>query len=230
MQVAVAKKNYPRAIRNYTVFIFFILLASAAYGYFQFTKLSTAQAALGEGQAFADTLRASSAKFESTYTDLKRLFDEDFKTIADSVQAVYPSEESYTKLTRLLDDFMQQNNKSFDPIFMSDLRFSQPRVSVNKDYSILPFTLTLSTTRSNFEKFLRFVESSGALGNGSSLVGVRLMDLRSISINFSTEQSAFAAGATATAPVPLLNVSVALNAYFQAPSEMAAPVTPATPR
>lgn len=228
--VAVAKKNYPRQIRNYSVFIFFILMVAGVYGYMQYTKLAAAQEALNKGQTLTDTLRSSSVNFEGTYTDLKKLFDEDFKTISDSIQAVYPSEESYTKLTRLLDDFMQQNNKSFDPIFMSDLKFSQSRVEENSDYSILPFTLTLSTSRSNFEKFLRFVENSGALGDGSRQAGIRLMDIQSISLNFSTEPSAFASPTpetTTTVPVPtvpLLNVSVALNAYFQAPTN--ASVTP----
>lgn len=229
MQVAKLQKNYPRQIRNYAVFIFFTLLAAAAYGYLQYTKLSIARDTVGKAQILTESMRSSATGFGSAYAEMKRLFDKDFRTIADALQAVYPSEESYTSLTRLLDDFMQQNNRSFDPIFMNDLRFSQSRADTSGDYSLLPFTLTLSTTRSNFEKFLRFIENSGALADGSRQAGVRLMDLRSISINFARERSAFASGEAATSTAPLMNVSVVLNAYFQSPSEAFSPDQAVTP-
>ena len=71
-------------------------------------------------------------------------------------------------------------------------------------------------------KFLKFMESSGTLEDKT-----RLMDIRSISINFGVSQSSsVTTGQPLAAEKPTLNVSVSLNAYFQKPFQKSTPATP----
>jgi len=102
---------------------------------------------------------------------------------------------------------------------MNDLKFSRPRIDTELDYSVLPFTLTLSTTRENFDNFLRYVENSGALDPNGQGESTRLLDIRSISINF-MEQGATGFTGTSRSTTPIMNVSIAMNAYFQLPTDL----------
>ena len=211
MEVSFAKKNYQGQIRNYTLLTLLSFGLAVGYCYLQYTTFAKAQQALQDEQVQVATLSNNNAKFKETYLELKGVFDKDFQNLKDSTETVFPKEENYTELTRKLDAFTEQNNSSAQPMFMSDLKFSEARIDKNKDFAVLPFTLTLTTTRDNLEKFLSFIESSGSLSDN-----IRLMDVSSISISFATQsrQSAVSSGAKAN---QLLNVSLALNAYFQKP-------------
>jgi hypothetical protein len=205
-QVTIRRKNYPRSIRSFTMLTILVLLLAGGYGYFQYQSLTAAQTALAQSQDTATTLQSSVSTFNQNYTDLKTAFDQSFSSVLNSVQGVYPAEESYTGLTRDLDKFFESNN-----LFASDLKFSKPKIDAARDYAVLPFTMTITATKDNFDTFLQFVENSGSLEDRT-----RLLDISSISINFTSEQPSALAGGTAS-PSQLLNVSVSLNAYFRKP-------------
>ena len=133
----------------------------------------------------------------------KCAFDQDFENVRNAVDGVLPSEENYTALTKTLDDFVLTLNRQSPSIFMSNLKFSQPRMDADEEYAILPFSMTLSTTRANLERFLQYTENSGSLDDAS-----RLLDVRSITINFPGETGL-------GQEQELLTVSLSLNAYFQ---------------
>jgi len=211
-QIVIQRKNYPRMIRSYTGMMFLVLIAAGVYGFMQYQKLSGNWDAIATEQAQAAQLQTAGNKFSADYTELKSTFDKNFAAILNSIQGVYPAEESYTELTRMLDKFFQETNSSINPIFASDLKFSQARIDDASDYAILPLSMTISATRENFEKFLRFIESSGALEERT-----RLMEITSISINFASQPAAAFTVAPTAAEIPLLNVSVSMNAYFQKP-------------
>lgn len=103
------------------------------------------------------------------------------------------------------------------------MKFSKPKLNTSTDYVVLPFTLTLNTTRDNYDKFMRYVENSGDLDEQT-----RLLDINSISINFVTEQSAVSSSGSPI-EIEMLNVSMSMNAYYQKPSEVAAPVAAKKP-
>lgn len=209
-QIAIRRKNYPRSIRSFTMLSIFVLILGGVYGYLQYNNLTAAQTALAKSQETASALQTSVSKFTQDYADLKTAFDQNFSSVLNSLQGVYPSEESYTELTRKLDEFFRPNDTISNPIFASDLKFSKSKIDASKDYAVLPFSMTITTTKDNFQKFLRFVENSGSLE-----ARTRLLDISSISINFTSSQPS---GTGAAAPAEqLLNVSVAMNAYFQKP-------------
>ena len=206
-KVAIRRKNYPRTIRNYMVFTMIVLLAAGVYGFFQLQKLTAAQVALAQGVSTSEQLANSVDSFSESYVDSKKTFDEGFASILNSVEGVLPLEEDYTDLTRLLDDFVQKNNTSLNPITMDNVSYGAAQ-KIEDNYSVLPVTLSINASRDNFENFLRFIFSSGALQERT-----RLMDIQAISINFSAQRQGLA---TTIGEEAMLNVSIQLNAYFQA--------------
>ncbi len=209
------RKNYGRSIRAYFALAVVVLAAAGVYGYMQYTKLTEVQSAIASEAATLTKMQAAEKQIQAEYANIKSAYDTDFSTIRESIEEVFPSEEQYTKLTRVLDDFViEHNNTTLNPIFMGSLSFGQPRIDEEKGYSVLPFTLDLDTTRENLEKFLEYIENSGSLENG-----IRLMEVESISLNFPRKTvSAFATGELQT-EIPTLGVNLILNAYFQLPAD-----------
>jgi len=217
---AVPRKNYTRKIQSYIFLIVLVLVVAGVYGFFQYQRLAEAKGALSDGQARLSQLQTDEEKIASQYADFKKTYDNEFTAIRAIIEGVLPSDEQYTDLTITLEKYVNDLNKSaLNPIFMSDLKFSKPRIDTAQDYSVLPFTLTLSTTRENFDNFLRYVENSGALDPNGQGESTRLLDIRSISINF-MEQGASTLSGTSRSSVPLMNVSIAMNAYFQIPTDV----------
>jgi len=212
--VAMRKKNYPKNTRSYWLLTFILLVLAAYYGFTQYQKLAGAQDALANEQDQITSVQNSATDAGNQYSDLKKAFDEKYKNVLDAIQNVFPPEENYTNLAILFDQFSSANNTTTNPFFMSDLKFGQSRVDASKDYIVLPVTMTIIASEANFMKFLQFIENSGSLDDKS-----RLMDIRSISINFSTQanQAATLPGQAGMAKqaAPTINVSISLNAYFQ---------------
>ncbi|MCA9374090.1 MAG: hypothetical protein R3B71_00690 [Candidatus Gracilibacteria bacterium] len=202
-KIVIPRKNYQRQIRTYVVVTVVIGVAALIYGFFQFQDLSTARAALEDGQTRLSEMTSFEAQIADQYATLKTAFDQDFENVRNAVDGVLPSEENYTALTKTLDDFVLTLNRQSPSIFMSNLKFSQPRMDADEEYAILPFSMTLSTTRANLERFLQYTENSGSLDDAS-----RLLDVRSITINFPGETGL-------GQEQELLTVSLSLNAYFQ---------------
>lgn len=213
--VTLKKHNYPQSIRTYMMLIILTVALGGYYAYTQFAKFSGAQDALAKEQTQVANLQGTESQTSTDFTNLKQDFDQKYSGVLESLQSVYPLEENYTDLTRLFDQYFQANSSSFNPVFLSDIRFGQPRYDANADYAVLPVTMTVSGTQDNFIKFLKFIANSGVLEDKT-----RLMDIRSISINFtsgSTSQNLSTGQQVSSQTQPMINVSVALNAYFQKP-------------
>lgn len=214
MQAVIPRKNYAKQTHTFVFLTAVIVITGLVYGYFQYQKLSGAQHALSEGQQQVVSLQSSADQLSQTYTSLTESYNRSFQSIFQAIESVHPEDEHYTKLTQDMDNFVNSTNSRFNPIFMSDIKFSKARYNKELDLAVLPFNLTLTTTKENFDKFLRYVEQSGALDTGT-----RLIDIQGISLNFAgSGQNAFSQGTAQT--VETLSVSVALNAYFQPTEEM----------
>lgn len=212
---ALQKRNYAKSIRTYVMLMVVAAMAAGYYGYTQYMKLSGAQDALAKEQVQITALQTTETETSNDYANLKKDFDQKYSGVLDSLNAVYPLEEDYTKLAISMDTFFQANNTSSNPVFLSDLKFGQARIDATKDYSVLPVSMTITGTQDNFMKFLKYVENSGGLQDKT-----RLMDVRSISINLSggaSAQGSTAAQAASASTQPMNNVSLSLNAYFQKP-------------
>jgi hypothetical protein len=221
-QVAVIKKNYPQKISTYAILTLVILAGAAYYGYQQYVKLTDAQNAIVAEQEQSGVLQTAADKYEKDYNELKKAFETDFASTLNALEAVYPSAENYTALTKVLDSYFLDKNKSNpgEPIFNSDLKFSRPLIDDGKDYAVLPFSMTVSATKKSFEDFLRYVESSGSLDDKS-----RLMDIKAISINFPVAQTE---GETQIQGANQYSISLSMDSYFRKPSSANAAETAAS--
>ena len=208
MEATIAKRNFIRLTRSYTVATIFVVLAAGVFCFLQYQKLIAANEAIVLEQSAKTQIGEEKEKAVNLYKGLRDGFSTEYLGLKDGLIAVFPDKEDYTTLTQRLDDYMSANNTKDNPIFMSDLRFSEPRYEKNKDYGVLPFSITLNTSKQNFTKFLSYIETSGGLTDK-----VRLMDVNSVSINVNE-------GRTSTASqVEMLNVTLSLNAYFIAPAK-----------
>ncbi|MCD6109531.1 hypothetical protein J7J83_02125 [bacterium] len=150
-----------------------------------------------------------------TTTD-KRLDDEVNKTktenedlmkaIADEVDYVFPETEKHTLLTRTLESFSNNLNRTKDPFIISNLQYLKPVKSEDESLMILPFTMTIHSSHDNFIKFLEYIENSGTLTDKT-----RLLNIKSIVINFVAPEGT----QKNTSGKDEINFNVAMNSYFK---------------
>lgn len=208
MPAAIPAHNYNRSIQHYTLFILVLLVLGGVYGFFQYQKLMATNQAIDETRTRLTELQNNVTKASEEYTTTKKTYETSFQQTKDALDGIYPSSEKITELTRTFDSFEAENNSSINPLFISDLKFGKPRIDKKVSYTTLPFSVSLITTRDNLNKFLQFIENSGSLEDGT-----RLMDVRSISIDFSPRQQT-SEFTLQESNAPLLNVSIELQAYF----------------
>lgn len=220
-QVAIIKKNYAGTAHIFQLLTVAVLVAAGVYGYFQYQKLAEAQTSLNDGQAQMVTLQTAADDSTAAFSELKKEADTGAAEIINKIQGVYPPDQNYTALTIMLDDFFKENDKPDNRIFENSLSFSTPVIDAKNEYAVLPFTMNILTSRENFEKFLRYVDSSGDL-EGT----VRLMDIKSISLSL-PQEAVETTDVQATEGENDLTVSLTMNSYFQKP--VAGAQTPSTP-
>jgi dsDNA-specific endonuclease/ATPase MutS2 len=211
-KVAVIKKNYAGSIMIFKALTALTLIVAGTWGFFQFQKLTSAQEALAKGETALTTLQASVDDYAQSYKDLASKAAQDNAEIINSIRDVLPVEENYTALTRTLDRYAQDANTATDPFFNSSLSFGVPEIKADKDYAVLPFTMNLTASRNNFDNFLRYIETSGDLDSR-----VRLMDIKMISLQLPNAAETENLGANQAKGPETLNVSLALNTYYQKP-------------
>lgn len=117
------------------------------------------------------------------------------------LEEVFPSNERYTDLTRLLDVYFKGHHTQANPIIATDLQFSEATHPSDNSYDILPVSMSITSSEKNFYDFLSFIQRSGTLSKK-----IRLMDITSIQLNFPDEESGNGNE---------LQYHVDLNAYFQ---------------
>jgi hypothetical protein len=210
-QVAVIKKNYARTAHVFQLLSVVALVAAGVYGYLQYQVLTVAQNALSVAQAKVAPLQSSADKTTAAFGELKSQADTGAEDTINKIENVYPSDQNYTALTMKLDEFFKANDKPDNRIFQNSLSFGSPIIDAKNEFAVLPFTMSILTTREKLETFIRYVDSSGDLEGD-----VRLMDIRSISMSLPQE-----AEETTEAPVAGsedLTVSLSMNSYFQKPT------------
>lgn len=163
------------------------------YGFSKYTALSVLNTQLAEADTTLFGLEQENADLMGDYQDAKKDFMDDVSANQEKIDAVFPSDEDITGLTRAFDDFAFENHYANNPFFINQLAYDD--IEVLETYRILPISMSLETSQSNFEKFLEYVDTSGSLDNG-----VRLMSIDSISLQLVEDE---------------LRVQLSLNAYLQ---------------
>ncbi len=146
-------------------------------------------------------------------------FQELRKEIEESLKKIFPEKDEFASLTRQLEQYEKSfvNFRMADelPFAISSIQFEEPVPNAEDEegnslnYSILPFSMSIASTRDNFEDFLHFIETSGTLNTESGDI-IRLMDIESISLSFEEVEGA---GSEVMEEFAVFNVNV--NAYYQ---------------
>lgn len=202
-------KNYSMPIMTFGILTLIALGVGAYYGYTQYIVYNNASTALEKERQSEGSIASELKKVKDTYENINKAYGEDNKSRQDSISAVFPPTDAYTELTRQIEKYENDNsNELSNPLFIGSLSFSNPEQDEESPYSVLPFSLTLQTTRKGFDDFLKYVENSGSIDDRS-----RILDIQSIAISFpNQERQAFE-----EEQVQLLSVSLAMNSYFQKP-------------
>lgn len=213
MQIQVKRKNYQRSIRSYIFMTLFLLAGAGYYGYTQFTQLAMAQDAITNENTKLVELNQTAADTLNNYSLLYSDYEKDYATVKNAIDEVFPPTDKYTALATSLENYVNSLDAEDNPITMNSLQFSASDLSPSGDYSQMPFSLTLLTTRKNFENFVRYIQNSGDLKTGDQTEMVRLMEINSFNLNFVEATDELAGVLTE----PLLNVNMSLTSYFQKP-------------
>ena len=135
-------------------------------------------------------------------------FENQRKGLNDRLRVVFPEksdEISFTKDIDKLEIELAEKARLYDGsnFIISSINYSSP--VLNETYSVLPFTLSISTSYNRLLEFLKMVESSGSVVHEDKKY--RLMSVESINLTLPQDKS--------DASSAILNFSVRLNAYYQ---------------
>ncbi len=161
-------------IVNVIIFVGLLL-----YSYQSYLKYSFLQKVADTNN---ETVLALTSTLRNTRTELQAqesLYDQQRLQVQKDLDITFPNGEAYTELTRQLDQFFFALNDQNPPIIHNNLRFDEPKLSTDQNYYILPFSMSIQSSKENFERFLDYVDNSGSIGSN-----IRLMSIQSIQINF----------------------------------------------
>lgn len=173
-----------RSITLYLIGILIVGLLVTGFGIEKFLELMEKGDVVTKSEELMVALEQDKKKEEDSYTSIKTEYKERDASLDTELASVFPSAENYTDLTKTLDDYFAKKNKT-GPMIATDIQYGAPTTDKSSKYDILPISMSITASETNFYDFLRFIQNSGTLSTK-----LRLMDLRSIQLNFSEENDA----------------------------------------
>lgn len=187
--------------KNDRFFLILSIIMLIVTGYFSFKYYMTLSQVKADIVAFdkvekilAKNLSDSSVDF-TTKTDL---FTERSSEHLAELEKVFPLDADKTNFTRFIDDYFFRNNFLSNEIFLKSMVYGNP-VAGDEFYE-LPVSMSITSSKTNFMNFLKYVESSGAIQSN-----VRVMDITSIDVTFREDDSGGR----------LYDYRISLNIYYQ---------------
>lgn len=192
---ALLKRSFDQARKSYRVLTLLLLLILAGVGTWKGKEAFAMMQAISANEGKVNELQFTLDRSQKEYTDSRTKYAADLTAVEEKLKKVLPIGESYTDFTRILDLYFERVFSPENPILASGLRYGKGKQIPQTSLSALPTSLTITSSKENFFKFLRYIEDSGSLESG-----IRLMDVESIRVNFSEEGVSF---------------TVDLNTYFR---------------
>lgn len=188
------QKSY---IKAYAMLCLIITLSMGFYTYTKWQQYSGAVGVVEANENLITALQEDAADEKSDYEDNQDSFEDLQDQTNRQLTKILPVSDDYQTLTRQLDAFEKDLATKNNPFEVSNIAFQS--IQEMDNYSVLPLRMTIKSSPSNFQKFLHYVESSGALDSD-----VRLMDTSSIRLSFQDGDDG-----------EIITFSVQLNAYFR---------------
>lgn len=181
-------------------------------GYYLFTNVSLFLEMRGEIDSLKtlhNALQDTDKRLDGEMDNIKEGNEELVTAVAEELDYAFPETENHTLLTRTIESFSNDLNRTKNPFLISNLQYLEPQVSEDGDYMVLAFKMTIHSSHDNFIKFLEYVEDSGTLSEKT-----RLMDIQSIVINFVSPQGSQGN----ISGKDEINFNVSMNSYFRTES------------
>lgn len=191
-----ALKRQKNSLQAYIALCLIFILIFGGYTYFKFNDYKTYKMAVAANEKEISLLKASTVDEKTAYDELKTSSEKLSSEIFKNLEGVFPAADNYTELNRSFDAFEESLNRSNNVFVISSIEYEDVQASEDTLYKYLPVRMTIESSKDNFAKFLRYIETSGALTDK-----IRLMDIQSIHMTQSD---------TGT-----INFSVKIHAYFQ---------------
>lgn len=215
------KRKINQSIIQFAILCLVILAVGAFYGYNHYVEYQKTTEAYGKGKAQLSELKASADQAKLDFNTLKKKMDAENVGVNQAIEQILPSNEDFTNLARELDKYFLNTNITANPMFLSDLRFSSPVITDDKEFAVLPFTMNISANEKSFNDFLKYIENSGDLNDRT-----RLLDISSLDMSYQAPKSTSSSSST-TETTPLsytesfrdISASLTMKAYFQKPVE-----------
>ncbi len=166
--------NNDRRTAGIALALLLILVGFSAWQFsiFQANKV-TAEAAYSNTENF----RSIQEQLLEDHQTLKARVQTTRRETEQNLSLVFPTDESLTGLTRMLDDFASRNHFSENPFFIDSIDYGASTAVLDGSAQALPFTLHVNTSRKNLERFFDFVDESGTLAGGTRLLSIESIDL-----------------------------------------------------
>lgn len=152
-----------------------ILLIAGAFGAWQWSILQGMQISTAQMNVDVSNLtaikNAEQGSNQSSKTEVNALRT----TSLEELAAVFPTDEDITALTRLFDEFAVKNNYPNNSFFISNIDYDAQINEEEGGYRSITLSVSLTGSRKNLDKFVEFIESSGALESGVRLMSVEDM-------------------------------------------------------
>lgn len=175
----------------------FVILGGVALGLWQGSETQAYQVAISNFNADAQNLRSIKSGLIDQYQEIKGDVLIARVGVERDLAFVFPTDENITDLNRLFDDFSVKNNFKSNPFFISSISYQGVIENEEENYRVLPLSINMASSKSNFLEFLEFINDSGSLKSG-----VRLMSVEDLNIIYPTEFGG------------QYNVRMSVNAYF----------------
>ncbi|MBN2087652.1 hypothetical protein JW758_04865 [Candidatus Peregrinibacteria bacterium] len=116
---------------------------------------------------------------EEANTLHKSAYEDEYKEVEDALSIVFPEDIDKLGIVSRLENFATSINAKNPPFEFNSMTFGNPEV-VN-GYTILPISTTISSSKTNFDRFIQLINLSGYI---KSEIPIRLMEISNVSIRY----------------------------------------------
>lgn len=193
-----------RSIKLYLIGVVIAGLLVAYYGIEKYLEYSEKATIVSESETSLTALTETKKTDGDVYTKVQTEYKTQDEEMQKGLALVFPSAENYTELTKILDAYFKENNRGSESIIATDMQFGTPVADSGGKYDILPISMNITASEKNFYKFLSFIQDSGTLSKK-----LRLLDLKSVQMNFADDESGSASSKNK------IQFRAEIQAYFQ---------------
>lgn len=161
-----------------TAVIFLVALFVIGSNYNEFTNK---KAELKQAENDIEKTESDLELSRENYRDLKKDYAYRAEVDQQAIAAALPEEAQQTLIVREIETYTNQLAGNNQTLVLSSVTFNKLIKEDNVDYAVLPMKISLVSNRESLMGFLRYLEHTGSITNGSENAG-RLIDVQDIGI------------------------------------------------